>query len=890
MRRKFFYIPIFLAVLLGIVPLFIDFSKYATPYLADAQKAISRTIKTGSIRLQLLPTPRIKIYDVSLGNAPGTSKPEMITVKNVDVILSLFDLLRGKIVIKSINLNTPEITLEKNKDGSANWELHFTSPESESTKSTSHSANPAAAGIIVNHFEAKNATITYIDHNDGSTKTFSNLMIECDSEKLMGPYKVQIHADTTENSIDLDLLTGDFSTGKTSLIAGVTLNLQDHKVRAELKGSIDLTKKHLSGKLVASSSDYPLILDLPNHKIDLHKTIDIQAEIHTTPEHITIADLRADHPAVQIIGVARYNLSTQLCDINLKFKHQKDLIDLQCLTKNFNEFEYHISSTHYQEILKWFTKSSAIKKEIDVKGIFKIEKDSLIFKKTSVQLGDASAEANIQFNTITKTTNATAQLQNIQQWGQLREHNLPISGPTTIALKLIPTKEHLEISTKISLGKGHVVFDGTLGASELLAKGNLRLEHICLDDYTVNLKSDILVKKTEIDLNMQNIELKSKSGLDLFAGGKLLIDLSKEKPHVAGSITAQPIQLTAYQNSSVHVLRALYTSETTGLQLLRIANINSRWPSTPIVLPLQAFTMNLHVNVPKITLNSFVLEALQSDISLKAGQLDIPFSAHMYGGKLSGSLLAQSTNSQNISLSAKFDDISLEKIQAVSAHFARGKASGSIDLKTQGVSQYDWVSKLKGQANFSVKDGIVKGFNLQAIVGILKKPSKLLDLTNIQSCFSGKGETAFSQASSKFNIVNGIASTNDLTIDAIDAQLKAEGQIDLLNWQIQFSGRVLAPTLKDTPPLQFIIKGPLDQPSYSLDLKQIQQLFLKKGASDMVSKALGKSIPGIDQLIPGMNKKSKESSSQVSNSNTNQEEKSVKPEKMVQGLLKGIFG
>lgn len=890
MRRKFFYIPIFLVILLGVIPLFIDFSKYAAPYLVDAQKAIGRTIKTGSIRLQLLPTPRIKIYDVSFGNASGASKPEMITVKNVEVILSLFDLLIGKITVKSINLNTPEITLEKNKDGSTNWELHFTPPKNESTKSTSHSANPAAAAVIVNHFEANNATITYIDHKDGSTKTFSNLTIECDSEKLMGPYKIQIHAGTTENKIDIDVLTGDFSSRETSLVAGVTLSLQEHRVRAELKGSVDIEKKHLSGKLTASSVDYPLTLDLPYNKIDLHKPIDIQAEIHTTPENITIADLRASHPVGQIVGTARYNLSTQLCEVDLKFKHLEDSATFQCTTKNFNEFEYHISSSHYKEILKWFTKDSFIKNTIDIKGIFKTEGDFLIFKKTSLHLGDADAETNIQLNTVTKIINVTAQLQSLERWGKLWGHDLPISGPAAIILKLTPTKEHLEIHTKISLSKGLILFDGVLGTTELLTKGNLRLEHINLDGNIVNLRSDILVKKTEIDLNIENIELKNKSGIDLFAGGKLLIDLSRGKPHVAGSITAQPIQLTAYQNSSVHVSRALYMPETTVPQFLHVSNANSRWLSTPIILPLHAFTMNIHVNVPKITLSGLIFEALQSDISLKAGQLDIPFSAHMYGGKLSGSLVAQSSNGQNIGLSVKFDDISLEKIQAVAAHFSRGKASGSIDLKTQGKSQYDWVSKLKGKANFSVNDGIVKGFNLQEIINTLKKPSKLLDLTNLQSSFGGKAETAFSQAKSSFTIANGIASTNDLTIDATDAQLRAEGQADLLNWQIRLSGQVLAPTLKDVPPLQFIIKGPLDQPSYSLDLKQIQQLFLKKGAGDMVSKALGKSIPGIDQLIPGLSKKSKKPNAQASNSNNNQQEESIKPEKMVQGLLKGIFG
>ena len=121
MSRKFIYISAFLVTLVGIVPLFIDFSNYARPCIKDAEKTIGRTISTGSIRLQILPTPRLKIHDVILSNAPNASKPEMVKVISVEVILSLFDLLKGKIVVKSVDLKTPEITLEKAKNGTANW-------------------------------------------------------------------------------------------------------------------------------------------------------------------------------------------------------------------------------------------------------------------------------------------------------------------------------------------------------------------------------------------------------------------------------------------------------------------------------------------------------------------------------------------------------------------------------------------------------------------------------------------------------------------------------------------------------------------------------------------------------------------------------------------------
>lgn len=898
MSRKLFYILGFLVILLGVVPLFINFSDYAAPYIIDAQKTIGRTIKTGAIRLQILPTPRIKIHDVVLGNAPDASKPEMVRLKSAEVILSLFDLLRGKIVIKSVSLHSPEITLEKNKAGNGNWELKITPSEKETKQQSPTTTNVAAAGLVVKRFDIYDATIHYIDHKEGTIKSFSNLNIECASEELMGPYKVRIRSDSGADRIDIEMITGILNFDRdTSFEADVNLNHQEQKVHLILGGSVDITKRQFKGQFKASSVDYPLTLELPHQKIDLRKAIDAQGEILATSDHITVKNLSVSHPVGQLVGILNYSLSTQLFEADLKFKHQEDVVSVQCSTKGFVEFEYHISSARYLEILKWFMPNPSLKNTIDLKGTFKSEGARLTFKKTSIQLGDLRAEANIQLDTETKQTIVNAQTQNIQQWGQFFGHDLPFSGTTTVVLKLTTAQqENLEASAKISIGKGNIIFDGSVGTKNLTAKGNLNLEHINFSDYNVDCKSIILAKPNEIDLNIQSVEIKDKSGFDVAASGKILIDLSKSVPHIVGTITAHPIQLTAYTSDvPVYLVRTMYIPEIFKYQHMQIAaNTNSRWSSAPIKLPLQAFTMSLQVNMPKVTLGGLVFEALQSEISLSAGKLAVPFSAHMYGGKLNGALLIETAKNQSINLSAKFDSVSIEKIQAAAAHFRQGKVFGQMELKTAGHSQYDWVSKLHGQAQFSVKDGIVKGFDLSQIVGMLKKPKDLLDLKNLQGSFSGKGETAFSNASGKFTIVNGVASTNDLIVEAPDAKMKAEGQADLLNWQMRFAGEVSSPTLKGIPPIKFIIKGPLDQPSYNLDLKQLQQLFLQKGAEDLISKSLGKAVPGLDKIIPGMNKKSKKveqnGTPDASNTNTQNDDTPVKPEKVVKNILKGIFG
>jgi uncharacterized protein involved in outer membrane biogenesis len=896
MLRKLLYVFAFLGLLIWVVPLFVDLSSYANPYLADAQKTVGRSIKTGSIKLQILPTPRIKIKDVVLGNSSNSSNPDMLKVKSVEVILSLTNLLMGKIVVKSVDVNSPEVNLEKFKNGDANWNINVVQPEKEESveKTTSTTTNAASAGLLVKHFRISDAVVHYTDHNNGSTKDFANLNIESTTEKLLGPYKVRIFCESGFDRLDLEILSGEISlNSKTALKANVSVLYDQQKIQGKLNGFLDITNKSLEASFNAISEGSPINVELANQKIDLNKGVEIKGEISASSTQVDVKDLSISHPVGSMVGLINYDIADSALNTELTFNHKKDSISIKCSTQNFEDFNYQVSSLHYQEILKLFGQEKIINGAIDIKGIFKTKDSLLILKKNLIQLNGASAEADVQFNSATKETAVQSRLKDIQSWGKVFGQDLPLSGGAAINLNITPGKEGSKISTKLALAEGKVAFDGVLGNGALIAKGILSVEQLRFNEMVVNLKSDIQVKSKEVNLGIRNINLKSKSGFDLAASGDILIDTSKEKPHIVGSITAQPIQLTSYQDEQVFVLNALYNPELFKYRLLQIANKNSRWSSEEIKLPLSLLNINLKIAVPKITLAGLVFEGLQSEIALVGGKLSVPFSARMYGGSLNGALKI-ADNEQKVNLSVNFDGVSIEKIAAAAAHFKQGKASGSMDLQTSGKSQYDFVSRLNGRAEFKVTDGIVKGFDLREIVGALKKPKNLLDLKILQNGFSGKGETAFSKAAGIFTVKNGVASTNDLTIETADAVMKIEGQADILEWQMRFNGEVVVQGVSDLPPLKFVIKGPIDSPSYSLDLKQLQQLFMKKGVGELVSKSIGKAIPGLDKIIPGMGKTSQknEPDKAESSSNSNQQEKpkAVKPEKVVKDLMKGIFG
>ena len=899
MSRKIFYIFGFAIALLGVAPLFVDFSDYAAPYLKDAEKTIGRSIKTGSVRIQIFPTPRIKINDVSVGNMPDGTQPEMAKLKSAEIILSFIDLLSAKVVIKSIELKCPEILLEKTKSGIANWSFVVQEKKDNKQQKTAETFNAASAGalgLVVHHFSISDAKIDYLDHQSGDKKSFSNLQIDSFSEALFGPYKIHLRSESGKDSIDAQVVTGSINLdGKTPIDVDVSLKYLQQKIQIKVDGDLDLGKEHFSGKINASSVDMPVFLELANQKIDLRKPIDVQATIDATKENIKVDNLSFKHPIGQISGFLNYSLSEQLLSADVSFSHMNDYISFKFFTKDFSEFDYLISTDNYQEILKWFSSKPLLKGHIDVKGLLKINDDKVSLKNTILRLGDASAEVNVKLNILTNEVSGDLKTKNIHQWGQVFGQNLPLLGYTSAEFRFLPNEKGLLIFAKLLLNHGSLTFEGATANN--LTQGNLSLQKFNIEDYMINLSSQISLKDSQVNLDITNIDVREKTGFDLSAAGNLVIDLTKEKPSLTGEITAKTIQLTSDQDTTVVLANTLYRSDFFDFKFMNVAlKANTRWSTAPIKLPLDKFALKLTVGVPKIMLSGFVFESLKSEITLDSGKLSIPFSALLYGGKLNGALLVQATKNQNISFSADFDGVRVERIDAAAKHFRKGNASGHIELKSIGDSQYDWIKNLQGQTKFTLIDGIVKGFDLHAIIGALKKPKNLLDFKVFENHFNGKGETAFSNAGAKFTIVNGVATTDDMTIKTADAELKVQGQADILDWQMDFKGEILT-SLKDLPSINFTIKGPLDQPNYHLDLKQIQKLFMQNGAGDLISKTLGKGIPGIDKIIPGLKKKQQNSgASEPAASNSNEQQNqpndsnSKKAENVVKGLLKGILG
>ena len=107
---------------------------YATSFINPAQltRLLSTAIKdstgrdlkiTGPVSLSVFPGISVRAEQVSLSNTSWASNPNFLSLKQIELDIRLFPLLKGSVEISRIGLQGLELNLQTNKAGEGNWNL-----------------------------------------------------------------------------------------------------------------------------------------------------------------------------------------------------------------------------------------------------------------------------------------------------------------------------------------------------------------------------------------------------------------------------------------------------------------------------------------------------------------------------------------------------------------------------------------------------------------------------------------------------------------------------------------------------------------------------------------------------------------------------------------------
>ncbi len=259
---------------------------------------------------------------------------------------------------------------------------------------------------------------------------------------------------------------------------------------------------------------------------------------------------------------------------------------------------------------------------------------------------------------------------------------------------------------------------------------------------------------------------------------------------------------------------------------------------------------------------------VRMNLKASGGRVDIdPLSADFYRGRLAGAVAVNAAPA--VPVFVLKNSMSGVNVEALLKDLAgNDKLSGTGDVTLNVTTRGDTVSALKraldGSAAVKLADGAVKGIdvagsirNARAKLGALRGEHTQADDRN--------QKTDFSELTATFNIKDGIARNNDLSLKSPLLRVGGEGEInigaDTINYLVKASivetskgqGGRDADDLKGiTVPVR--VTGPLAAPSYKIDFSSMAKDAAKQAVKEALERHLGggaKSEPGKDGAKSG---------------------------------------
>lgn len=259
------------------------------------------------------------------------------------------------------------------------------------------------------------------------------------------------------------------------------------------------------------------------------------------------------------------------------------------------------------------------------------------------------------------------------------------------------------------------------------------------------------------------------------------------------------------------------------------------------------------------------------------GVVDLaPFSANLYEGSMAGSLKVDARNVPAIAFKQDMKNIMIGPllVDAINNDMLNGKGNLSVDITTQGATVGALKKGLNGKAATNLADGSVKGIDIAGTLrGYQNKLNTLKGETNVEGDMSKK--TDFSEMSATFNIRNGVARNDDLSMKAPLFRITGSGDIDIGNEKINYLAKpTVVSSLKGqggagleelngvTVPVK--LTGTFSKPSYALDFAGIATALAQKKVLEKVGGSKGEAVQkliggdtagGLESLISGSKSK-----------------------------------
>jgi AsmA protein len=165
------------------LPLLVPASLYKSEIEQSVTRVMGRNFTiSGPLHFTLFPTFGLHADNIALANMPGGQAPSMVRTAGVRVGIRLLPLFSGHIEVSQILLDRPDIVLEVDKEGRANWTFERLARSAKNVRTPHLSIDAHFSGLNIVH-----GRVTYSNLRSGDTRKIDDLDAAIDLGELDRP-------------------------------------------------------------------------------------------------------------------------------------------------------------------------------------------------------------------------------------------------------------------------------------------------------------------------------------------------------------------------------------------------------------------------------------------------------------------------------------------------------------------------------------------------------------------------------------------------------------------------------------------------------------------------------------------------------------------------------
>jgi AsmA protein len=285
----------------------------------EVQKTTGRTLTIkGDKTLSVFPALKLELNDVHFANMQTGSRADMASMQQLAVHIPWFSLFGGEFKLDKFVINEPDILLETDKNGKANWQLFDAVAEqpTEQTEPGEAIKLPASFDIELGEVAIYGGTFTYLDGQTGAKQQISDLELAILLPSLRKTLEVKGGITYRQERFELDLKLDTPAKAIEGQAFNVSQNLDSRLVELTFNGSIAKQGQDIKGQLALNGESVKNIakwqgVDL-NAKDNAFNAFSVNGKMHLLGEKFNLEELTATLGELQIKGKSEISLGNRL--------------------------------------------------------------------------------------------------------------------------------------------------------------------------------------------------------------------------------------------------------------------------------------------------------------------------------------------------------------------------------------------------------------------------------------------------------------------------------------------------------------------------------------------------------------------------------------------------